>query len=110
LGAYTKAKDKTMNTAFGSHGKKRLNRFFVVIGFVYPDYSFPGRKQGEKRRIASIAPSTMPKSKRMKVVTRRPKSFVLERVAALPTADGSKVEAIESAEAALPTLDVIPSA
>jgi hypothetical protein len=29
-----------MNMAFGAHGKKRLNRVFDVIGFVYPDYCF----------------------------------------------------------------------
>jgi hypothetical protein len=33
LGAYTKAKDKAMNTAFGALGKRRLNRVFDAIGF-----------------------------------------------------------------------------
>jgi hypothetical protein len=41
LGAYTKAEDEAMNTAFGARGKKRLNRVFNVIGFVYHDYCFP---------------------------------------------------------------------
>ena len=46
----------------------------------------------------------------MKIVTHRPKSFVLERAAALPAAGGSKVEVVESAEATLSTLEVIPCA
>jgi hypothetical protein len=49
LGAYSKAEDEAMTTAFGAHGKKRLNRVFDVIGFVYPDYCYPSRKQGKKR-------------------------------------------------------------
>jgi hypothetical protein len=45
LGAYTNAEDEAINTAFGAHGKISLNRVFDVIGFVYPDYFFPARKQ-----------------------------------------------------------------
>jgi hypothetical protein len=30
----------------GVEAKKRLNRVFDVIGFVYPDYCYPSRKQG----------------------------------------------------------------
>jgi hypothetical protein len=41
LGAYSKAEDDAMTTAFGARGKKRLNRVFDVIGFVYPDYCCP---------------------------------------------------------------------
>jgi hypothetical protein len=41
LGAYTKAEDEAMTTAFGAHDKRRLNRVFDVIGFFYPGYSFP---------------------------------------------------------------------
>jgi hypothetical protein len=44
MGAYTKAEDEAMNIAFGAHWKKRLNRVFDVIGFVYPDYCFPAQK------------------------------------------------------------------
>jgi hypothetical protein len=110
LGAYTKAEDKAMNTAFGDRGKKKLNRVFDVFGFVYPDYCFPAQKQEAKRRIASTAPSTASKSKRMKIVTHWPKSFVLERAAALPAAEGSKVETVESVEATLSALEVIPYA
>jgi hypothetical protein len=38
MGAYTKANDEAMNTAFGARGKRRLNRVFDVIGFIHPDY------------------------------------------------------------------------
>jgi hypothetical protein len=43
LGAYSKTKDEAMTTAFGARGKKRLNRVFDVIGFVYLDYCYPLR-------------------------------------------------------------------
>jgi hypothetical protein len=33
LGAYSKAEDEAMTTAFGARGKRRLNRVFDVIGF-----------------------------------------------------------------------------
>jgi hypothetical protein len=41
LGAYTRAKDDALTSAFGGRGKKRLNRVFDVIGFIYPDYCYP---------------------------------------------------------------------
>jgi hypothetical protein len=44
LGAYTRDEDDAMNLAFGGWGKKRLNRVFDVIGFMYPDYTYPSRK------------------------------------------------------------------
>ena len=91
LGAYMKAEDEAMNIVFSAHGKKRLNRVFDVIGFVYPDYCFLARKQGTKKRIALATPSTSPKPKRMKVVTHRPKSYTLERAAILHDARVSKM-------------------
>jgi hypothetical protein len=51
LGAYTRAEDDAMTVAFGGRGKKRLNILFDVIGFVYPDYCYPSRKQGKKERL-----------------------------------------------------------
>jgi hypothetical protein len=48
LGAYTRAEDDAMTLAFGGRGKKRLNRVFDVIDFIYPDYCYPMRKQGKK--------------------------------------------------------------
>jgi hypothetical protein len=44
LGA--KAEDEAIDTAFGAGGKRRSNRVFDVVGFVYPDYCFPTRKRG----------------------------------------------------------------
>jgi hypothetical protein len=41
LGTYSKAKDNAMPVAFGGRGKKRLNRVFDAIGFIYPDYHYP---------------------------------------------------------------------
>jgi hypothetical protein len=66
LGAYTRAEDDVMTLSFGGRGKKRLNRVFDVIGFVYPDYCYPSQKQGKKRKAAASAISAMPKGKRLK--------------------------------------------
>jgi hypothetical protein len=75
LGAYSKSEDNALSAAFGSRKKKRLNRIFDAIGFVYPDYRYPLR--GQKRKgatsgkvAASAAPSEpAPKSKKLKVLT-----------------------------------------
>ena len=48
LGAYSKAEDTTMSAAFGGRKKKRLNRVFDALGFVYPDYCYPIRRQKRK--------------------------------------------------------------
>jgi hypothetical protein len=55
LGAYSKAEDNALFAAFGGRGKKRLNRVFDAIGFVYPDYRYPLRGQGKKRKVATSA-------------------------------------------------------
>jgi hypothetical protein len=73
LGAYLKAKDEAMTVSFGARGKKRLNMVFDVTGFVYPNYYFPIRKQGRKRKIAALASSSTSKAKKVKVLTRRPR-------------------------------------
>ena len=44
LCAYMRVDDDAMTVAFGGRGKKRLNKVFDVIGFVYPDYCYPSRK------------------------------------------------------------------
>jgi hypothetical protein len=64
-----------LSAAFGGRGKKRLNRVFDAIGFVYPDYRYPLRGQGKKRKTAaSAAPvEPVPKGKKMKVLTHRPR-------------------------------------
>jgi hypothetical protein len=55
--------------------KKRLNRVFDAIGFIYPDYRYPLRGQEKKRKIAaSVTPTEpVPKSKKVKVLTHRPR-------------------------------------
>jgi hypothetical protein len=67
LEAYSKAEDNALSTAFGGRGKKRLNRVFDSIGFIYPDYRYPLRGQEKKRKIAaSITPiEPVPKSKKV---------------------------------------------
>jgi hypothetical protein len=80
LGPYSKAKDNALSASFGGQGKKRLNRVFDAIGFVYPDYCYPLRGRGKKRKAAasakiaaSAAPDEpAPKSKKLKVLTHRP--------------------------------------
>jgi hypothetical protein len=73
LGTYLRAEDDAMTTAFGGRGKKRLNRVFDVIGFVYPDYCYPLQKQGKKRKTIASAISDTPKPRKVKVFTHRPK-------------------------------------
>jgi hypothetical protein len=46
---------------------------FDVIGFVYPDYCYPTRKQGKKRKAATLATSSVSRSKKVKVLMRRPR-------------------------------------
>jgi hypothetical protein len=73
----SKAEDNALSTSFGARGKKRLNRVFDAIGFVYPDYSYPLRGRGKKRKVAASAKITAsatpdepaPKSKKLKVLT-----------------------------------------
>jgi hypothetical protein len=76
LGSYSKAEDNALSTAFGSRGKKRLNRVFDAISFVYPDYRYPLRGQGKKRKataaVALAEPVPKATSKKMKVLTHRP--------------------------------------
>jgi hypothetical protein len=48
-----------------------LNRVFDAIGFVYPDYRYPLRGQGKKRKTAASATLAVPKGKKVKVLTHR---------------------------------------
>jgi hypothetical protein len=50
LGANSKAEDNALSVAFGGWGKKRLNRVFDAIGFVYPDYHYPLRGAREEEK------------------------------------------------------------
>jgi hypothetical protein len=88
LGAYSKAEDEAMTTTFDARGKKRLNRVFDVIGFVYPDYCNPTRKQGRKRKAATSAFTGVSRSKKITVLTRRPRHIETVNVPKL----GERVE------------------
>ena len=77
LGAYSKAENTALSAAFGGRKKKRLNRVFDAVGFVYPDYHYP--VLGRKRKNTSSATETTtsatnepaPQRKKMKVLTHR---------------------------------------
>jgi hypothetical protein len=51
LGPYSKVEDNVLSTSFGARGKKRLNRVFDAIGFVYPDYNYPLRDEERKGKL-----------------------------------------------------------
>jgi hypothetical protein len=75
LGAYSKSEDNALSAAFGSQKKKRLNRVFDAIRFLYPDYRYPPRGQKRKnatsgKDVTSAAPSEpAPKRRKVKVLT-----------------------------------------
>jgi hypothetical protein len=79
LGPYSKAEDNALSAAFGGRKKKRLNRVFDAIGFMYPDYRYPlkGKKRksatsGKGDASAALSEPT-PKRKKVKVLTHRPR-------------------------------------
>jgi hypothetical protein len=92
LGAYTRAEDDAMTLAFGGRVRRRLNRVFDVIGFVYPDYCYPSRKQEKKRKVAASAISATSKGKKIKVLTHRPRYIKTARVPKLAEGPSSVVE------------------
>jgi hypothetical protein len=98
LGAYSKAEDNALSAAFGGRGKKRLNRVFDAIGFIYPDYRYPLRGQEKKRKIAaSVIPAEpVPKSKKVKVLTHRPRYIEPAVVPEFCTGSSSAAEATET--------------
>jgi hypothetical protein len=101
LGAYSKAEDNALSAAFGGRKKKRLNRVFDAIGFVYPDYCYPLRGQKRKgaisvKEIASVASSEpTPKRKKVKVLTHRPRYI---KPAIVPDFGGETSSATEARE------------
>jgi hypothetical protein len=101
LGVYSKAEDTAMSAAFGGRKKKRLNRVFDAIGFVYPDYHYPVRGQKRKntssaKEPASAAPSEpVPKRKRVKVLTHWPRYIELATVPEFTGETSSVTEAKE---------------
>jgi hypothetical protein len=104
LGPYTRAEDNVLSEAFGSRKKKRLNRVFDAIGFMYPNYRYPS--QGQKRKSAtsgkddaSSAPSEpAPKRKKVKVLTHRPR-FI--EPATVPEFGGESSSVTEAKEPAV---------
>ena len=104
LGVYSKAEDTALSAAFGGRKKKRLNRVFDAIGFVYPDYRYPARGQKRKgttsaKETASAAPSEpAPKRKRVKVLTHRPRYI---EPATVPEFAGETSSATEAKESTL---------
>jgi hypothetical protein len=99
LGAYSKAEDNALSAAFGGQGKKRLNKVFDDIGFVYPDYRYSLRGQEKKRKIAASVTSAEPepKSKKVKVLTHRPRYIEPAVVPKLGTRSTSVAEATQTA-------------
>jgi hypothetical protein len=94
-----RAEDDAMTLAFRGRDKKRLNRVFDVIGFVYSDYTYPLRKQGKKRKIAFSAISIVPKGKKIKVLTHRPRYIETATVPKLGEGTSSTAEAEQPAPA-----------
>ena len=100
LGAYTKAKDDALTSAFGGWIKKRLNRVFDAIGFLYPDYCYPSRRQGKKRKAATSTTPAAPKVKKIKVLTHRPRYIETTIVTKFGEGTSSAAEAEPAAPAA----------
>jgi hypothetical protein len=95
LGVYSKAEDEAMTTTFGARGKKRLNRMFDFIGFIYPDYCYHVQKKGRKRNVAASTSTDVSKTKKIKVLTCRPRRIkVLTTPLARETALAMPIEAI----------------
>jgi hypothetical protein len=104
LGAFSKSEDNTLSAAFGSRKKKRLNRVFDAIGFMYPDNRYPPRGQKRKsgssgKDVASVASSEpVPKKKKVKVLTHRPRYI---KPATVPDFSGETSSATEAEGPAL---------
>jgi hypothetical protein len=85
-----------------------LNKVFDAIGFVYPDYCYPLRGRGKKRKTtasaktaASVTPDEpVPKSKKLKVLTHRPHYI---EPAVVPEFGGETSSAAEPKEPIPPT-------
>jgi hypothetical protein len=97
LGTYSKAEDDALSTAFGGRGKKRLNRVFDAIGFVYPDYHYPLQRQGKKRKTVASGTTAVPKGKKIKVLTHRPRYIEPAVVPEFGEGTSSTVEAKQTA-------------
>ena len=103
LGAYTRAEDDALTLAFGGRGKKRLKRVFDVIDFVYPDYNYPSQKQGKKRKTAASTISVVPKGKKIKDLTHRPRYI---ETATMPKFDEGASSTAEARPIELPKVPI----
>lgn len=79
LGNYTKKEYEALTVAFDARGKRRLNRVFDAIRFVYPDYTFLAQGKGKERKSALKPPLAVMKQNRLKVLVKRPKSYFEDR-------------------------------
>jgi hypothetical protein len=77
-----------------------LNRVFDPIGFIYPDYCYPLRRLGKKRKTAASAISVVSKGKKIKVLTHRPRYIETAVVPEFGEGTSSAVEAEQAAPAA----------
>jgi hypothetical protein len=100
LGTYTRAEDDALSSAFGGRGKKRLNRVFDAIGFIYPDYCYPLRRQGKKRKIAALVTTVVLKGKKIKFMTHGPRYIETAVVPEFGEGTSSAAEAKQAASAA----------
>jgi hypothetical protein len=73
-----KKEDEALTVTFGAGGKRMLNRVWEGN-----DY-FPTQGKEKKRRSSSKSSSAAPKQKRVKVLSKRPKSYYDDRAAVLP--------------------------
>jgi hypothetical protein len=107
LGVYSKAEDNALSAAFRGRGKKRMNRVFDAIGFLYPDYRYPLWGQGKKRKAATLATPAEPvpkaMGKKMKVLTHRP-CYI--EPAVVPEFGAGTFSAMEAKETAPPTQNI----
>jgi hypothetical protein len=118
VGAYTRAKDDALSSAFRGRGKKRLNRVFDAIYFIYPITATHCKGKEKKRKIVASAITIVPKGKKMKVLTHRPRYIQTAVVPEFGEGTSSAVEAKQvapvEAEAegstALPKVSIVGSA
>jgi hypothetical protein len=112
LGSYSKVEDNALSAAFGRQGKKRLNRVFDAIGFIYPDYRYPLQGQGKKRKAATSATPVepVPKSKKVKVLTHRPRYIEPDVVPEFGIGSSSAAKTIQTVSTAhgVEELAIIP--
>jgi hypothetical protein len=104
LGPYSKMEDNALSAAFGSRKKKRLNRVFDAIGFMYPDYRYPSKGQKRKSATSGIGDASAgpsepaPNRKKVKVLTHRLR-FI--EPATVPEFGGETSSATEAKEPAV---------